>query len=185
MIHYDIVRSDADLQQILDLQAKNLPSHISLEEKKAEGFVTIHHDFKLLAAMNQPYPHVVARQNGQIVGYTLVMQRDFATAIPYLQPMFKMIDQQRYRGQLLADAAYFVMGQVCIEKDYRGQGLFQKLYEKLKDGLVAHFDLVITEVSLKNPRSIRAHEKVGFKNIKTYATDDGEEWMILLWDWRL
>ena len=76
------------------------------------------------------------------------------------------------------------MGQVCIEKQYRGQGLFQGLYHQLKSNLSPHFEMVITEVSVKNTRSIRAHEKVGFESIKTYATEAGEEWSILLWDWQ-
>ncbi len=183
MIQYGLSHSQEDLQQILNLQAFNLPAHISESEKKSEGFVTIHHDLNILSAMNEPYPHVVARVENQIIGYTLVMLRKFANDIPYLLPMFNIIDQQVYQGRQLRETPYFVMGQVCIAKDFRGQGLFLGLYQKLKEQMAPHFDMVITEVSINNPRSIRAHEKVGFKNIKEYATDDGEQWVILLWDW--
>jgi predicted GNAT superfamily acetyltransferase len=72
------------------------------------------------------------------------------------------------------------MGQVCIAKGYRGQGIFQGLYQEMANQLEPHFEYIITEVSKRNPRSIRAHEKVGFLNVREYTSDDGEEWVILL-----
>jgi len=43
----------------------------------------------------------------------------------------------------------------------------------------ADFDYIITEISTRNHRSIRAHEKVGFETIKEYESD-GKEWKIVL-----
>lgn len=183
MITYDSIQSEAELQQILDLQTRNLPDKISLEEKSAEGFVTIRHDLAILKAMNAPYPHVVARSNGQIVGFALVMLRQFERKIPFLIPMFELINSLEYKGKILGDSNYFIMGQICIEKAFRGKGIFGGLYHALRRQMIPHFPMIITEVASKNSRSIRAHEKVGFQNIKTYSTEDGEEWKVLLWDW--
>jgi L-amino acid N-acyltransferase YncA len=42
--------------------------------------------------------------------------------------------------------------------------------------------LLVTEVSTKNQRSLKAHEKVGFKNVFTY--EDGiDEWNVVIWNW--
>lgn len=41
------------------------------------------------------------------------------------------------------------------------------------------FDLVITEIDLANPRSIRAHEKAGFEEIDEYRSADGRDWVIV------
>ena len=41
-----------ELEQILDLQQRNLPKNISQEEREKEGFVTVEHDLDLLRAMN-------------------------------------------------------------------------------------------------------------------------------------
>ena len=43
-------------------------------------------------------------------------------------------------------------------------------------------DYLVTEIAEHNVRSCRAHEKVGFKNIKTYKHQK-DNWNIVVWDW--
>jgi ribosomal protein S18 acetylase RimI-like enzyme len=179
-ILYTIAKTDAELYGFLQLQRANLPVSISHEEALEEGFVTVEHDFALLKQMNSPYPHIIAKHDEQVIGYTLVMLRELREQIPVLIPMFVQIDAIEFDGNLLKDSGYVVMGQVCIAKGYRGQGIFQGLYQEMANQLEPHFEYIITEVSKRNPRSIRAHEKVGFLNVREYTSDDGEEWVILL-----
>ena len=179
MITYNTSNTDSDLQQILNLQFKNLPKNISSQEAISQGFVTVHHDFDLLKKMNRPYPHIVARDEEKTIGYTLVMLRSFEKETPVLIPMFEQINSTLYKGKKLGEAKYFIMGQVCIDKAYRGQGIFKGLYGELKKRMSPHFDYIITEVATRNSRSMRAHEKIGFENIHQYKA--GEEWVILLW----
>ena len=178
MVQYGIATSDEDLRQILALQHKNLPVNISEEEAQTQGFVTVHHEFDLLKRMNEPYPHIVAKHGERVVGYTLVMLRSFQNDIPVLVPMFKEIDAIVHEGQLLGTCKYFIMGQVCIDKDYRGQGIFTGLYREMQRRMNPYFDYIITEVDKSNTRSMRAHEKVGFKNVHEYRS--GKDWAILL-----
>lgn len=179
MFAYNTSDTDSDLQQILDLQFENLPKNISSQEANSQGFVTVHHEFDLLKKMNQPYPHIVARDDEKIIGYTLVMLRSFEKEIPVLVPMFEQINNTHYNGKKLGEAKYFIMGQVCIHKNYSGQGVFKGLYEEMKKRMTPYFDYIITEVATRNTRSMRAHEKIGFENIHQYNA--GEEWAILLW----
>ncbi len=181
-IQYGTARGEGDLAQIIDLQKRNIPQAISQEELRDQGFVTVHHDMELLRAMNIPHPHVVARHQGRVIGYALVMLTQFRHDIPVLIPMFEIIDQIDYQGQSLAQTPYFVMGQICIDKPYRGSEVFQELYQTMKKHMAPHFPYVITEVAVRNPRSLRAHYKAGFQNIYEYSTDQ-EDWVILLWDW--
>ncbi len=180
MIAYGIVESEKDLKQILELQQANLPAAISAEEARQEGFVTVEHDLPLLRRMNSPYPHIVAKENGRIIGYALVMERKWANDIPILIPMFDEINHTRYNGQLLANCRYFVMGQICISKGYRGRGIFGGLYEEMKTRMKAHFEYIVTEISPENQRSLKAHFKAGFKNVRTYQSKDGAAWVIVL-----
>ena len=52
MIQYSITKTALDLQQILALQKANLPNNLSEAEIQTQGFVTVSHDFDLLADMN-------------------------------------------------------------------------------------------------------------------------------------
>ena len=179
---YDIVQQAKELQQILDLQAKNLPKNISPTEAKEQGFVTVHHDLAILEAMNATFPHIIAKDADKVVGYALVMLQEFGDEIAVLRSMFMNINSLSYQGVALKDAKYFTMGQVCVDKAYRGQGVFSGLYQKMKTEMSPHFDFIITEVATRNTRSMKAHEKVGFKVLTTFK-DETEEWAIVIWDW--
>ncbi len=178
MIHYGIAKTDEDLHEILTLQKRNLAASVSPQEAKEQGFVTVDHDFDLLKRMNLARPHIVAREGGRIVGYALVMLRSFANEIPVLIPMFLRINQLTYQRIALQDSKYFVMGQVCIDKNYRGKGIFGGLYTEMSKRMAVDFDLIVTEVASKNTRSIKAHHKVGFETILKYK--DSEEWEVVI-----
>ncbi len=75
------------------------------------------------------------------------------------------------------------MGQICISEAFRGQGIFEKLYLKHKEIYSGKFDICLTEVSVRNKRSMKAHERVGFQTIHTFK-DKTDDWNILLWDWK-
>ena len=95
--------------------------------------------------------------------------------------MFDMIDT------ILKDSdnpkrQFIVMGQICIHKDYRGKGLFPRLYQDLQDRNANTFNSIITEIATRNTRSMHAHKKVGFQILKTFS-DATDEWAIVEWKW--
>lgn len=181
-IEFTTSTTTKELQQILALQRENQEMALSSSEVESQGFVTVEHNLPLLERMNAPYQHSIAKSEGKVVGYALVMLKDLQNDIPVLIPMFKKINAIAYEGQTLSDIDYFIMGQVCIKKGFRGQGIFKGMYHKLRETMSANFKYMITEVAQRNTRSLRAHYKVGFKNILEYKTEE-EDWVILLWDW--
>ncbi len=184
MIKYTTAKTTADLNGILLLQNANHSTAVSKTEAMEQGFVTVKHNLTLLEKLNSPHPHIVAKNGERIVGYALVMLENWRTEIPVLISMFEEIDQIKYKGQILKEARYFTMGQVCVGKDYRGQGVFAGLYMEMSRLMKRHFDYIITEVSKQNTRSLRAHEKVGFEVIREYEAD-GNVWVIVLLDLRI
>lgn len=179
-IIYTQVSKEAHIQQILELQEKNLTTNISKEEAQAQGFVTVKHDAQILREMNDPHPHTIAMDENKVVGFALTMTKDFRKRIPVLEPMFDLIDSLSYNGERLKETRYFTMGQVCIDKDYRGIGIFKNLYETMKTSYHMHFDYLITEIAARNTRSMRAHAKVGFEEIKRYKEGD-VTWVMVIW----
>ena len=182
-VHLTQAFFEHDLQQILALQKANLAEQISETELQQEGFVTVKHDLKLLKALNEPNPHIIAKLGEEVIGYALVMSAEKADTVPVLIPMFEQIEKLTFEGQRLGAGRYVVMGQICIAKAYRGQGLFKALYLHMQACLQAQFPYVITEVSDRNKRSLRAHQKVGFHPLEIYNDPSGERWHLLLWDW--
>ena len=76
---------------------------------------------------------------------------------------------------------YIVMGQICIDKNFRKQGVFRGLYNKMKDELKQDYNCIITEVDKENQRSLNAHYTGGFKTLHTFYSNK-QEWEILICD---
>lgn len=176
MITYGRATSEADLNQILALQRKNLPGSISSEERINEGFVTVSHTFDLLKAMNDVCPHILAKSDGIVIGYALCMHPKFANDIAILRPMFEEIKSLHPKIEKC-----IAMGQICIDKTYRGRGIFRQLYKTMQEGVQPEFEQIITEVDAENTRSLRAHYAVGFKDLLTYRSS-GQDWRVIRLD---
>lgn len=166
-----------ELEQIRTLQLQNSSQNISSEEKLQEGFVTVQHSVALLEQMNSVCAHIIAKDNEAVVGFALVMLSGFRNEIKALIPMFERIDEL-----VPKDKTYVVMGQICVDKNHRKQGIFRGLYHFYREELQHQFDYLITEVAAINLRSMQAHGAIGFKIIDTY-NEDGIVWNIVLWDW--
>jgi ribosomal protein S18 acetylase RimI-like enzyme len=183
MLEITQVSQEIDIQQILDLQKENLPKNISKQEAIEQGFLTVQHDFSLLQKMNLLAPSIIAKADGKVVGYCLAMLKDLQDDIPILVPMFQLFSKITYQKKALADYHFLVMGQVCIDKGYRGLGIFDKMYEHFRHCYQNQYEMLVTEVATRNTRSMKAHQRVGFQNIHQY-TDDTDTWAVVVWDWK-
>jgi hypothetical protein len=174
--------TDAHIEQMLALQQVNSPQNLTLDQQTSQGFVTVKHNFDLLKRMNQTEGQIVALVDEVVVGYALVMPEAFRAEIPVLEPMFQMFSTVDYKGKLLIDYSFIVMGQVCIGEAYRGLGLFDQLYAGMKAQLSNRYEICITEVATRNQRSMRAHARVGFETALEY-TDVTDTWALVVWEW--
>jgi len=183
MLTYTTAQSLSDLQGILDLQKANLPQGLSPDEIHSQGFVTVDHDLALLQKMNDLEAHVIAKEQDRVIAYVLCMTRDCRHDIPILMPMFEVFDRTPFRQKTIAAYHYLVVGQDCVDKGYRGQGVFDACFQVYRKQYAQKYDFAITEIARDNPRSLRAHQRVGFKKIHDYVDPRGTVWDIVLWDW--
>jgi ribosomal protein S18 acetylase RimI-like enzyme len=183
-IQFALASTAADIRQILDLQARNLPAFLSADTMAREGFVTVRHEPDVLRRMNAAAPAVVAKAGGEVVAYALVMPREFAPDVPVLQPLFDMLAALSWNGEPLRDnPRWFVMGQICVADGYRGSGIFDGLYRTMTTTYGGRYDFTVTEVAERNTRSLRAHERAGFRRLHTYAdASTGEIWRVIVLD---
>ncbi len=179
-IIYRQVSSPDEVEQILALQALNHSSALDPQTKADQGFLTVRHEPEVLLRMNRFYPSVIAHSGEALAGYCLVMPRDFALDIPVLAPMFEVLEALHWKGKALNDFRWFVMGQVCVATEFRGRGVFDGLYRTLRQVCQADFDLVVTEISDRNMRSLRAHQRVGFQTMHTYFdAGTNDHWVVV------
>jgi GNAT superfamily N-acetyltransferase len=173
--------TDEHLRQILALQGRYHLRATPAEAQAAEGFVYAEHTLPLLRRMAAVSPQAIALSQDQVVGYCLSLPTTMSSEVPALVPMFEQLERFRYRGQPLSARRFFVGGQVCVDREHRGQRLLQRLYEHLRLLLASSHELCVTEISSRNVVSLRAHEKMGFERIASY--DGGAEtWIVVAWD---
>ena len=177
MIEARQVVDERELEQILDLQRRNLPRSLSQREMAENGFVTVEHTLDVLRRMHALVPSIVAKEGDELAGYALVMPVECRSFVPILAPMF-----QRLEALGMLERRFYVMGQICVASPYRGRGVFDLLYRAHRERLRGRFDAVVTEVSVRNGRSLRAHQRVGFGELERYR-DATDEWVLLVWNW--
>ncbi len=183
MLTLKLVTTTTELEGIKSLQTQNLGVNLTKEEAVKEGFVTASYTLEFLQAMHNQAPSVIAKVNDEVVGYALVATKAIRYEHDLLADLFNAIDKETYKGNLLQNENYVVVGQLCVGKNYRGQGMVQQLYNYYKNAYNAKFSYLVTDVAKANPRSLKAHIKTGFEVINTLEYG-GIGWDIVLWDWR-
>jgi len=185
-IDFTTVSTSDEIREILELQARNHPSALTPRTMADQGFVTVRHSASVLQRMSEAAPAIVAKAAGRVVGYALVMPRNFAADVPILRPLFELLDTLSWKGvSLRTSPRWFVMGQICIADGYRGIGIFDGLYRTMAGIYRDRFDFTVTEVAARNTRSLRAHERVGFQALHFYAdATTREDWHIIALDLR-
>ena len=172
-IAYVRAGSEEELKQVLEIQQQNRPENLDDSEVRNEGFVTVQHSLDLLKKMNDVCAHILAKDGEKVVGYALCMHPEFKDRIPIIRAMFNRV------ARLLPGEPYIVMGQVCIDKHYRKQGIFRQLYGHMREAVIEDFKQIITEVDETNQRSLQAHYAVGFEDLEVYEAD-GRIWHLLV-----
>lgn len=183
MLYATEVTTDQELLQIHELNRDNLKGNISEREQEEQGFVTWLYSLSLLQQMHGLAPSIVVKNNDKVVGYALVTPVEAGKFHPDLQVMIDNLETLNYNGRPLTTYTFYIMGQVCIDKEYRGKGVFQTLFKKHKEIYSPKYDLLVTEISTRNDRSQKAHKKVGFITIHT-SRDELDEWNVVIWDWK-
>ncbi len=178
-----LVSTPDEITAIKELQNLNLRTNISDDEAASQGFLTASYTMEYLQSMNADAPSVIAKAGDEVVGYAMVTTSALREGHDLMADLFNTIDRTTYGGRILREANYVVVGQLCVAKDYRGQGLVKQMYEYFRHCYADQFEYLVTDVAQANVRSLKAHQKTGFQVIDT-LTYGGIGWDIVLWDWR-
>lgn len=185
MITITTTQTDDELRGLLALQQRNQVRNISPDVQREQGFVTLVYTFEQMKRMHEAAPSVIAKDGDDVVGYAITTLPDVRADVPGLESLFQQIEVIDYQGKPLAQYPYYVMGQICVGEGYRGQGIFDAMYAHHKTLFQARYRLFITDISTRNTRSQRAHERVGFRSVQTFHEPAANEsWDVVVWDWQ-
>jgi ribosomal protein S18 acetylase RimI-like enzyme len=178
-----LVETEQELIGLKQLQTNNLRRLIGEEEAMKEGFVTSEYALSLLQQMHEIHPSIIVKEGDEVVGYTIVTNKEVYGAHPELDHLFNTLDATEYKDTLLINSNYILIGQVCVAKSHRGQAWVPKMYDYYKSLHAKNYTFLVTDISQANKRSIRMHQKIGFETIGVIE-QVGTGWDIVLWDWK-
>ncbi|QHT68068.1 GNAT family N-acetyltransferase [Rhodocytophaga rosea] len=177
------VQTATELLHIAALQHENQRRNLSQSERQQYGFISADYNFDVLIQMHMAEPSLISKSNDQLIAYCLAFPPHLLKKIPALQYMSRILNQVDYQGMPLSMFHYLFVGQVCIAKEFRGQGIFDDLYSIYKTAYSSRYDMAVTAIPKENLRSMRAHQRVGFQEICTFD-HSFDPWSLVLCDWR-
>jgi hypothetical protein len=186
MISIGTVQSDEDVLAIAALLKANLRRNFSLDMQNSNGFLSIEYELDFLRRINQLAPSIIAKDStSKLVGYSLVVLPEIASEVPELNELVSLISTLEYKGKSLRNYTYYIMGQVCIADGFRGQKIFDQMYDKHRELYADRYQLLISDISSANVRSLRAHARVGFELVHSVKNlISGETWNTVVWNWQ-
>ena len=144
-----IVPTNEHIDQIRKLNDKSLITHLSHKQKK-DGFIRIEYSMDDLHKIIDNREIVVATEQNKLIGYYLIGRQSGAAALHY----------QRIKANNLTKIPFHKIGygcQVCIEREYRKNGLFKAMLDKLTLANRDKYSHLLCSVSESNIASFKTH----------------------------
>ena len=151
----------SDLEGIVALQAANQPER--------GGTLSACLTPARIGEMMSEMPLIVARRDGRVAGYLMTSTREMNADVPVIKAMLAA-----YPGT--ADA--YVYGPICVEAEARGKGLAQAMFSELRRLVPMREGILF--IRRDNPASLRAHEKMGMREVAGFVFG-GSEFVVLSW----
>lgn len=140
---YDIgLATPEDIPGILALQDDNLP--------ESGGSLSVRLPADWFARAMREMPLIVARRDGDVVGYVVATTLEAQLDIPIVQAMVAASP---------APPGCFIQGPVCVAASERGKGLVGLMFADMRARLPGR--ATVTFIRSDNIASLRAHEKMG------------------------
>ncbi len=172
-----------DIPWIIDTQITNHGSYLTAQEKEESGFVSVLTPSLFLNKINHNKKILIARlaegeYQGKPIGYLITCNENDAQDHPFFKKVFSDFIKKDFDAHR---CLFIVQIAKITELRSRTKGVGTALYEHLFESVIpftAH-RYVFTEVSPKNPVSVKLHERLGFEEVKRYK-DVFDNQMILL-----
>jgi hypothetical protein len=145
-----------DIEGVLDLQKLYLVSNLSEEEKKA-GFVTTPFSVDQLTFVINNGGLFLAKDNAKTIAYIFAESWGFFSQYPIFEHMIRLFPKLSFLDFGINTTNSFQYGPICIDKEYRGKGLINSLFEFMRIHIEKRYPLAVTFINKTNAPSLKAH----------------------------
>ena len=148
-----------DIEKVLELHSKYQIDTIRQEDKK-DGFITTAFTKEqMVDLITLEQGLFIAVENDRIVAYVMSASWKFWSRWPMFAFMMEDLPNLEYLGQKLTVQNSYQYGPVCVDKEYRGSGVLEKIFDFARENMAKRFPILVTFINKINPRSYEAHTK--------------------------
>lgn len=163
-----------DIAAISNLQNKYHVDTIS-EEDRPDGFVTtLFNEEQFQELIENENGLAIACDGDKIVGYAMAASWKYWSAWPLFQHMIKDLPRTKYMDQVLSLENSYQYGPIAVHSNYRGSDVFPNLFEFSRTEMQKRYPILITFINKINPRSFKAHKKLGLDIIKEFEFNNNQ-----------
>ena len=158
-----------DINGILSLQEKNL--YINLNEKEREnGFVTTPFTInQIKEIIEQNGLFITENKNKEIIAYVFAGSWKYFEQWEIFNFMVARFSKLSFNENKITTENSFQYGPVCIDKNYRGNGLLNLIFEEMRIEFYKKYPISITFINKVNAISEKAHtKKLGWEIIDEF-----------------
>ena len=159
-----------DIEKVLELHAKYQINTINAEDKK-DGFITTAFTKdQMVDLITLEQGLFIAVENERVIAYVMSASWDFWSRWPMFVYMIEDLENLEYLGQKLTTKNSYQYGPVCVDKEYRGKKVLEKLFDFARINMAKRFPILVTFINKINPRSFEMHKrKIGLEVIKEFS----------------
>jgi len=157
-----------DIPGILSLQDKYLFRNLSKDERKA-GFVTTPFTTAQIEEILKQDGLFIALNNDIIIAYVFAGSWKYFEQWEIFNFMVSRFPQLSFRGKEITTDNSFQYGPICIDQEYRGQGIINQIFETMRLVFKEKYPISFTFINKVNTISEKAHtKKLGWEIIDEF-----------------
>ena len=111
----------------------------------------------------------IAKSEERVIAYVLSASWKFFSKWPMFQYLIGRLGEISYLDQNLSTDNSYQYGPICIDKELRGSGVLENIFEFARREMNKKYPILITFVNIMNPRSVKAHiDKLGLDTVMEF-----------------
>lgn len=169
----------SDLDGIIELHKRYHISTIQPDDKP-DGFVTTNFTLVQFQALVEKERGITIAKDGDcIVAYAMAASWKFWSEWPLFAHMIETLPETSFCGQGLNTENSYQYGPTCVDKAYRGRGLFKKVFYASLESMKNRYAIMVTFINQVNNRSYAAHtQKVKMRTVCTFQFNNSDYYML-------
>ena len=158
-----------DIDGVLALQEKYLYRNLNETERK-NGFVTTPFTANQIEEIiRQNGIFVAENERDEIIAYAFAGSWKYFEQWEIFNFMVSRFPKLSFNGKKITTENSFQYGPVCIDKDYRGNGVLNLIFEEMRIEFYKKYPISVTFINKINEISERAHtKKMGWEIIDEF-----------------